>query len=152
MQNMLAQVGVKLLISVVPSPDFFSKYITPGQFDFTVFSWIGTAYPMSSARSLYAMPTKNAAGQMDIQQNYARIGTPEIDRLFDQTSQELDRTKAQELANQMDALIWKEVHSLTLYQRPEIVVTKSTLANFGAFGFADWVYEDIGWAKAVGTN
>lgn len=147
MLNMLAQVGVTLTISVVPSPDFFSKYITPGQFDFTVFSWIGTPYPMSSARSLYAMPTKNAAGEMDIQQNYARIGTPEIDRLFDETSQELDRARAVEKANQLDALIWQEVHSLTLYQRPEIVVTKSTLANFGAFGFASWIYQDIGWVK-----
>jgi peptide/nickel transport system substrate-binding protein len=147
MLNMLAQVGVKLMISVVPSPDFFSKYITPGQFDFTVFSWIGTAFPMSSARSLYAMPTKTASGELDIQQNYARIGTPEIDRLFDETSQELDRVKAIELANQVDTLIWDEVHSLTLYQRPEIVVCKRSLVNFGAFGFASWTYQDIGWAK-----
>ena len=147
MQNMLAQIGVRLIISVVPSPDFFSKYITPGQFDFTVFSWFGTAFPMSSARSLYAMPTRNAAGEMDIQQNYARIGTPEIDRLFDETSQELDREKAHEMANRLDAMLWEEGHSLTLYQRPEIVVTKSNLANFGAFGFADWIYEDIGWIK-----
>lgn len=147
MQNMLAQVGVRLIISTVPSPDFFSKYITPGQFDFTVFAWMGTPYPMSSARSLYAMPVTNAAGEMDIQQNYARIGTPEIDRLFDQTAQELDREKAREMGNQLDALLWQEVHSLTLYQRPEIVVTKTGLANFGAFGFADWVYEDIGWRR-----
>lgn len=147
MLNMLAQVGVRLIISVVPSPDFFSKYITPGQFDFTVFSWMGTPYPMSSSRSLYAMPTRNAAGELDVQQNYARIGTPEIDRLFDETAQELDRSKAIELANQTDALIWQEVHSLTLYQRPEIVATRSRLANFGAFGFATWVYQDIGWAK-----
>jgi peptide/nickel transport system substrate-binding protein len=147
MLNMLSQVGVRLIISVVPSPDFFSKYITPGQFDFTVFSWMGTPYPMSSARSLYAMPTKNAAGELEVQQNYARIGTPEIDRLFEETSQELDRLKATEMANQLDALLWEEVHSLTLYQRPEIVVTRSTLANFGAFGFANWVYQDIGWVK-----
>jgi len=147
MQNMLAQIGVRLIISVVPSPDFFSKYITPGQFDFTVFSWFGTAFPMSSARSLYAMPTRNAEGQLDIQQNYARTGTPEIDKLFDDTSQELDRDKAHEMANRLDGMIWEEVHSLTLYQRPEIIVTKSKLANFGAFGFADWIYEDIGWIK-----
>ena len=147
MLNMLAQVGVTLTISVVPSPDFFSKYITPGQFDFTVFSWIGTPYPMSSSRSLYAMPTRNAAGELDIQQNYARIGSPEIDRLFDQTSQELDRAKAAELANQLDRMLWQEVHSLALYQRPEIVVTKTMLANFGAFGFATWIYQDIGWIR-----
>lgn len=146
MQNMLAQIGVRLVISVVPSPDFFSNYVTPGQFDVTVFSWIGTPYPMSSAKSLYAMPKKTADGTLDVQQNYARIGMPEIDRLFEQTGQELDRTKAAEFANQIDALIWQEVHSLTLYQRPEIVVAKSDLVNFGAFGFASWIYEDIGWA------
>ena len=147
MQNMLAQVGVTLTISVVPSPDFFSNYVTPGQFDFTVFSWYGTAFPMSSARSLYATPTRNAAGDLDIRQNYARIGTPAIDRLFEETSQELDRARASELANELDALLWQEVHSLTLYQRPEIVVCQRRLVNFGAFGFASWVYQDIGWAK-----
>jgi peptide/nickel transport system substrate-binding protein len=152
MLNMLAQVGARLIISTVPSPDFFSKYITPGQFDFTVFSWMGTAYPMSSNRSIYSMPTRNAAGELDIQQNYARIGTPEIDRLFDETGQELDRTKAADLANHLDALIWDEVHSLTLYQRPEIVVCKRRLVNFGAFGFASWNYQDIGWQKQDGAR
>jgi len=146
-QNMLAQVGVKVTINTVPSPDFFAQYVTTGQFDFTIFSWIGTAYPMSSARSLYAMPTKNTAGQLDIQQNYARIGTPDIDRLFAETTQELDHAKAVDLANQLDALLWQEVHSLTLYQRPEIIACKARLVNFGAFGFASWVYQDIGWAK-----
>jgi len=149
MQNMLAQVGARLIISTVPSPDFFSKYITPGQFDFTVFSWIGTPYPASSAKSLYAMPTRNADGELDIQQNYARIGTPEIDRLFDEASEELDREKATAIANHIDRLIWEEVHSLALYQRPEIIATRSSLVNFGAFGFANWIYEDIGWAKGT---
>ena len=51
------------------------------------------------------------------------------------------------LVNRIDALIWQEVHSLTLYQRPEMWVTKSGLANHGAFGFADIAYENIGWAK-----
>ncbi|HUR32286.1 MAG TPA: ABC transporter family substrate-binding protein [Vicinamibacterales bacterium] len=147
MQNMLAQVGVRLVINTVPSPDFFEKYITPGQFDFTVFSWYGTPYPMSSSRSLYSMPTRGANGEMNIQQNYARIGTPEIDRMFGEANRELDRAKAREIANQLDALLWQEVHSLTLYQRPEIVVTRSTLANFGAWGFAEWQYEDTGWAR-----
>ena len=37
-----------------------------------------------------------------------------------------------------------EVHSLPLYQLPGTVAVKETLANFGAFGFASIVYEDIG--------
>jgi peptide/nickel transport system substrate-binding protein len=146
-QNMLGQVGVRLAINTVPSPDFFEKYIRPGQFDFTVFSWLGTPYPISSSKSLYAKPTVEPGGALAIQQNYARVGSDDIDKMFAEATQELDRTRAIELANRIDAQIWQLVHSLTLYQRPEMWVAKSGLANHGAFGFAEIVYEDIGWAK-----
>jgi peptide/nickel transport system substrate-binding protein len=146
-QNMLAAVGVKLVITAVPGDDFFDKYITAGQYDLTFFSWMGTPFPISSAKSVYVKPTRDARGRMHIQQNYARIGSDAIDRLFDQANAELDRAKAIEIANQADALIWQEVHSMTLYQRPELFATKKDLANFGARGFADIIYEDIGWKK-----
>jgi peptide/nickel transport system substrate-binding protein len=151
-QNMLGQVGVKVNIDTVPVGDLFSKYITPGQFDFTVFSWIGTPYPISSSKSIYAKPIPNERGELDVKQNFARVGSDEIDQLFTQASQELDRTKAIAIANQIDALIWQEVHSLTSYQRPEIVVCKKDLVNFGAFGFATWSYQDIGWANTPGGS
>jgi peptide/nickel transport system substrate-binding protein len=141
-QAMLKEIGVKVNINTVPSDDFFDKYVTPGNFDFTVFSWLGTPYPISSNKSIYANPKGE-----NIQQNYARVGSAEIDSLFDQATAELDENKARGLANQIDALIWKEVHSLTTYQRPEIVAVKSNVANFGAFGFANVIYEDIGLKK-----
>lgn len=147
MQNMLAQIGVRLTINTVPSPDFFEKYVRPGQFDMTLFSWIGTPFPISSARSIYVKPVPGPDGQLAIQQNYARVGSDEIDRLFAEANRELDREKAIATANRIDGLIWQQVHSLTLYQRPEIWAVKQGLANHGAFGFADIVYEDIGWAK-----
>ena len=146
-QNMLAQVGVKVKINAVPLDDFFSKYITPGNFDMTVFSWIGTPFPVSSSKSIYANPVKNAKGELDILQNYARVGSPELDKALNDAISELDRTKATALANQADALIWQEVHSLTLYQRPELIATKKDVANFGAKGFANDIYENIGFAK-----
>jgi peptide/nickel transport system substrate-binding protein len=148
-QNMLGQIGVTVMIDTAPSNDFFSKYITPGQFDITVFSWIGTPYPISSNKSIYVKPVTNAKGDLDIQQNYARIGSDQIDQLFRQAASELDRQKAIGVANQVDALIWQEVHSLTLYQRPDIVLAKKNLANFGAFGLQrPWPYQQIGWLKA----
>jgi peptide/nickel transport system substrate-binding protein len=82
-----------------------------------------------------------------VQENYSRIGSAEIDRLFDDGIQELDRSKATAIANQADTLIWQEVHSLSLYQRPDLWACRQGLANFGATGFADLVYQDIGWAK-----
>jgi peptide/nickel transport system substrate-binding protein len=145
-QNMLGQVGAKLEIQTAPSNDFFDKYIIPGQFDLTVFSWMGTAYPMTSSKSLYAKPKPDSNGHLVVLQNYARIGTEQIDQLFDQASQQLDRARAEQIMNEADRLIWDEVHSLTLYQRPELIACKEDLANFGAFGFiGPWRYEDIGW-------
>jgi peptide/nickel transport system substrate-binding protein len=146
-QNMLGQIGVKLTINTVPGPDFFEKYITPGQFDMTIFSWIGTPFPISSSKSIYAKPQPGPNGGLAIQQNYGRIGSDQIDQLFAQATQELDRGKANELANRVDALIWQEVHSLTIYQRPELWAVKKGLANMGALGFADVIYQDVGWQK-----
>ena len=145
-QNMLAQIGVKMSIDTVPINDFFDKYIRPGQFDFTVFAWIGTPYPLSSVKSIFANPTRGPDGQLAVKQNYARIGSDEIDALFTQATAEFDRAKAIDMANHIDELIWQEVHSLTLYQRPEIYAVKKGLANFGAFGLqTPWPYTDMGW-------
>jgi peptide/nickel transport system substrate-binding protein len=147
-QNMLAQANVTVKINSVPLDDFFDKYITPGQFDMTVFSWIGTQFPISSNRAIYANPKKNAKGELDIQQNYARTGSPEIDDLFAKATSELDRAKAIDLANQIDAKIFEEVHSLPTYQRPDLVAAKKNLANYGAIGFATVKYQDVGWVKS----
>ena len=141
-QGMLEKIGVKVNIQTVPTDGFFDKYITPGNFDLTVFSWIGTPFPISSSSSIYANPQGS-----DIQQNYARVGSQQIDDLFDQATHELDPAKARDLANQADKLIWQEVHSITLYQRPDIVAAKKTLANYGALGFATAKYQDIGFTK-----
>jgi peptide/nickel transport system substrate-binding protein len=142
-QNMLGQVNVGVSINTVPTDNYFDKYITPGQYDMTVFSWLGTQFPVSSSQSIYRKPVGDK-----IEQNYARIGSDELDHVFDDVVQELDPQKAIVLANQADTLIWQEVHSVTTYQRPEIWAAKKGLANMGAYGFAYIVYEDIGWVES----
>lgn len=122
-QGMLSKIGVKVSIEAAPDNDFY-HFISSGNFDFTALVWAGTPFPIHSSKPIYASPRRGPDGQLDIQRNYARIGSEEIDRLFDQATAELD--------------------SLTLYQRPDIVATNTNLANFGAFGIASKAYEDIG--------
>jgi glutathione transport system substrate-binding protein len=139
-QNMLAQVNVDVNINTVPTNDFFDQYVTPGRFDFTVFSWIGSDFPISSSSSIYRKPVGDK-----IQQNYARIGSDQLDKAISEAVEELDPKKAIEKGNEIDKLIWQEVHSVTTYQRPDIWAVKKGLANIGAAGFASFPYEDIGW-------
>ncbi|HVW33003.1 MAG TPA: ABC transporter family substrate-binding protein [Acidimicrobiia bacterium] len=144
---MLGAVGVRVDVLPVPTQDFFKVYILPGNFELTVFSFLGKPFPISSNRASYVSPKPGTDGELDIHQNFARIGPPEIDALFDRATSEFDEQKALDLANQIDAALWDEVHSLPLYQRPQMIATSSKLANFGAFGFASPVYEDIGFTK-----
>ncbi|MGH8906887.1 MAG: ABC transporter family substrate-binding protein [Egibacteraceae bacterium] len=146
-QGMLGQIGVRVAIEVVPSADQFSRYIIPGNYDLAPFGWVGTPFPISSTKSIYQAPRPGPDGELDVQQNFARVGSAQIDRLYQQATSELDPQRAIELANRIDALIWQQVHSLPLYQVPGLVGAKATLANFGARGFASVIYEDIGFSR-----
>jgi peptide/nickel transport system substrate-binding protein len=145
--EMLKLVNVPVTIRTVPVGDLFDTYVTPGQYDMTVFSWIGTAFPVSSSQSVYANPVKKADGSLDIQQNFARVGSQEIDDLFKQANAELDKTKAAAIANQLDGKLWEMVPNIPMYQRPDLWGVKKGLVNFGAFAYASIVYEDIGWVN-----
>jgi peptide/nickel transport system substrate-binding protein len=137
-QKALAAAGIKVTIKSVPSDPFFPNYVLVGKFDLTIFSWIGTQFPISSAQSIY---------QSNGGQNYAKIGSPEIDSLYKQAVSQLDAAKATDLTYQIDPKIWEVGHSVALYQRPDLVATRNTMVNFGSFGFADRDYTSIGFKK-----
>lgn len=146
-QAMLKDVGVKLDIRSVPSDDFFDKYVIPGNYDITPFAWLGTPFPISSAQSIYANPTKDDKGELQIQQNFARVGSKEIDDLMDKAEETLDQNQAFDLINQADTQVWNEVHSIVFYQRPQMTAVNKTLANVGSYGFAQPDYTKIGFTS-----
>jgi peptide/nickel transport system substrate-binding protein len=147
-QAMLKDIGVKLDINSVPSDDFFDKYVIPGNYDITPFAWLGTPFPISSAQSIYANPTKDAKGELQIQQNFARVGSPEIDDLMDKAAQTLDQNQAFNLINQADAKVWDIVHSVVFFQRPQMTAVNKNLANVGSYGFAQPDYTKIGFMNS----
>ena len=139
-QQQLRQIGVDVQIDVVPLDDFFEGFVNVGNFDIAHFSWLGTPFPASSSSSIYGLSE-------DVQQNFGRIGNDRINELFAQASAELDPARKIELANEADKEVWVVGHSLLLYQRPNVVATRSNVANFGAFGFASAKYREIGFTN-----
>lgn len=146
-QSQLAAVGVGITIVPVPGGDYYTKYVNTGDFDIAPVTLGGNAYPISTAVPTFIKPTTDSTGQLNIQQNYSRVGTDQIDQLLDAAISQLDPVKARALANQADAAIWKLDTIVPLYQRPQIVATKSTLANYGAPGVQDTIYENLGFVK-----
>ena len=118
-----------------------------GQFDFTVFAWIGTPYPLSSVKSIYANPTRPAptASWPCSKTTHASVAMRST-RCSRRRRRNSIEPRPSRWRTTSTTLIWQEVHSLTLYQRPEIYAVKKGLANFGAFGLQQpWPYTDIGW-------
>jgi peptide/nickel transport system substrate-binding protein len=130
-QAMLKEVGIKVEIRPVPDDKFFTDYIIKGDFDLVPFSWIGTPLPLGSLPQIYKTGSES---------NFPKGSDPALDAAIDDAVGEMDPAKAFEKANAADKLIWDMVHTIPLYQRPDIQAAKKTLANFGAMGYksADW--------------
>ncbi|WP_406208469.1 ABC transporter family substrate-binding protein [Streptomyces decoyicus] len=145
--TMLGKIGIQTSLQRVSDASYFQDHIASGDFDLALYSWPGTAYPATDARPIYAKPQPAPDGSLTVEQNFTRVGTDHIDQLFDQAASELDEGASRTLMAQTDARIWAAAGSIPLYQRPELVATKKTLANVGAFGFATPRFQDIGYQK-----
>lgn len=141
-QNELAQIGVTAVLEQVDGNQLFPTYVDRGNFDMALMGWQSTSTPFTSSAGVYQQPLGN-----NVQQNYGRIGSKEIDDLITKALAELDDTKRADLGNQIDKLIWQEAHSLILFAVPGIVAVRNNVANFGARGFADPDFINAGFVK-----
>ncbi|MER7498665.1 ABC transporter family substrate-binding protein [Nonomuraea pusilla] len=136
----LRAAGIKLDIRTVPDNDYFPKYITVGDFQLATWTWNGVPYPVNGSLSMYVHDPRN------VQQNYGAGGNDTINRLLSQAVAAQDTGREADLANQADAELWKDASLLPPYQVPQLVAVRSTIANMGAYGFADVQHQNIGFA------
>ncbi|TDC16606.1 ABC transporter family substrate-binding protein [Actinomadura bangladeshensis] len=139
---LLERIGVRVDIRPIPADDALDTYVTQGNFDIVPFSWLGTSFPVSPMRAVFASPRKGR-----VQQNYSRTGTAAIDTAMDQAIAETDPPRIHALVNRADRLIWQQASVLPLYQRPQLVAARSDLANLGACGFLEPAYQNIGFTR-----
>lgn len=136
-RDQLQDVGIRLDIVTVPTARFVPT-LTSQEFELIAFSWIGTPYPFGNIKQLYGTGSDS---------NFAQLSMPEVDELIGLIAVETDRAKRVELANRADAIIWENVHTLPLYQRPEMMAVRKDLANYGANGLASMRWEHVGYER-----
>ncbi|GAA5158414.1 ABC transporter family substrate-binding protein [Pseudonocardia eucalypti] len=138
--DQLGQIGVQVVIEAVPPNAFFDEFVNRGNFDLTTFQWVSSSASFSNSLNVYQSPKGNDTGQ-----NFSRIWDPRIDELYRQGFAELDDNKRIEIGNEIDKLIWQEVHNIPLYPQTGAFAVREKLANFGAKGLGDWDYIRAGW-------
>ncbi|MFE1024187.1 ABC transporter family substrate-binding protein [Streptomyces sp. NPDC058818] len=145
--DMLEKIGIGTDITKVPDESYFKDHVASGEYDLALYSWPASAFPATDARPIYAKPVPAADGSLNVAQNYTRVGTDQVDQLFDQAMATLDQKEARDLLRKADSRIWAAAGSIPLYQRPQLVAARKNLANVGAFGFETPLYEDMGFLK-----
>jgi peptide/nickel transport system substrate-binding protein len=110
------------------NPDIFKgkekpKSLEAGGFQAALFAWVGNPF-VSSTRSIYQTPQGDNIGQ-----NYSRIGNKQIDDLFTQLVQEPDRAKQKDLGNQIDKLLWDQIATVPLYQKPTFIAYQNRVSG-----------------------
>jgi len=136
----LAEVGIPVELVSVPVGSYFSDYIIKGDFEMVTFSWQGTAYPISSTRSLFT--------PVDSAQNYTGIADPRLDALWAKANAELDPDARLQTAQEIDKVLWESVPIIPIAPLPNVYAVKQGLVNWGATQFETIDWTIVGFANA----
>jgi peptide/nickel transport system substrate-binding protein len=125
-QAQLKEAGIEVVLA--PQPDF--DFLPAGNFDLALFGWSGgeVGAALSGNDSIY---------RSDGGQNFSRNRNPEIDALLDEANVELDPATRADLMNEIDVLLWKDVHSIPLFQVPELLANDQDVGNVIYNGYSN---------------
>lgn len=134
----LAAFGIPTELASVPTEDYFREHIIPGDFEMATFSWVGTAFPISSSEPLFH--------PVDSGQNVTAVTDEALGALWDRANAEPDPRTRIEIANEISERIWGYVPMLPIAPVPEVWAVADGLVNYGAAQFetVDWTL--VGWA------
>lgn len=114
--NALSAIGIKVTEKDTTG---LGKTLAGGTYDMIIFAWVDTPFA-SGNDSIFQ--TKGG-------QNYNSYSNPAVDALVAQADVALDPAKQADLYNQVDALLWKDMVTLPLFQKPTLLVYQNKYIN-----------------------
>ena len=120
-------VGIQLTEDA--DPDIFAGTDKPHSlvsegFQIALFAWVGSP-SIASSQSIYISPKH---GQ---QQNYSQAGTPQIDAALHKMATAPNTTIEKKYANEADKLLWAQMATLPLYQKPTLIAFDNNVKGVG---------------------
>jgi peptide/nickel transport system substrate-binding protein len=123
MQADVKQAGIELKIDNTISKDYFGKRLPKHDFDIGLFAWSSSPFP-SANNPEYFQCQGSVCGQ-----NYGQFGNAALDALLKQGAAELDHAKAADIYNQADKIMWDNMWTLPLFQKPTFIAVRNTFVN-----------------------
>ena len=127
-QSQLAEVGIEITIDNIEGRAVFGRFFPESNsradldYDMALYSWVGT--PFSSDKyTLYKTP--DPPGSVDF--NTMGYSNPEVDELFEEAAVTTDQQVVADNLNQVDELLWEDLPTIPLYQKPSYFPFRSSI-------------------------
>lgn len=120
-QSQAREAGIELRIDNSPATVLQRERLPQGDFDIANFGWTSSPFP-SGFGDIFG--TDKAA-------NYGRYSNAQVDSLFTQAGGALDDGAKAALYNEIDRVLWDDMATLPLYQKPTLLAYRATYANIG---------------------
>jgi peptide/nickel transport system substrate-binding protein len=117
-------IGVKINIQNYPAATLFGTVGPKSEYDIIEFAWVSTPFA-SGNQPIYCSYTNSAV----CGENWNHYANPQVDSLFNQALATFDTAKAASLYNQIDAILWKDMVTLPLFQNPDVYGWSSSYGN-----------------------
>lgn len=121
MQSQVKDAGIELRIDNSTPMVLQRERLPQGDFDIANFGWTSSPFP-SGFMDIFG--TDRAA-------NYGNYANPAVDALFAKASAALDDGEKAALYNEIDRLLWDDMATIPLYQKPTLLAFRNTYANIG---------------------
>jgi peptide/nickel transport system substrate-binding protein len=123
-QSYMKNIGIKINIQNYSPSTLFGTVGPKSEYDIIEFAWVNTPFPSGNQPIYCSYTNANVCGE-----NWNHAANPQVDKLFTQAASTLDPTAAATLYNQADALLWKNMVTLPLFQQPQLTTWTSTFGN-----------------------
>jgi peptide/nickel transport system substrate-binding protein len=140
-QAQVREIGVELRVQNYP-PNTFFQQVNDGKFDIKIHRWISSAEPAFS--SFFASDRMPPRGLNNVFWDNA-----EISKVLNDADREIDQTKRKELLFKAQEILARELPTIALFYRPNVIATTSKLKNVrmnptndgDMWAVADWYLE-----------
>jgi peptide/nickel transport system substrate-binding protein len=117
-------IGMKINIQNYSPSTLFGTVGPKSEYDIIEFAWVSTPFASGNQPIYCSYTNANVCGE-----NWNHYANPQVDALFNQALTTLDPAKAASLYNQVDALLWKDMVTLPLFQQPQLYTIGNKWAN-----------------------
>jgi peptide/nickel transport system substrate-binding protein len=123
-QSYMKAIGIKINIQNYSANTLFGTVGPKSEYDIIEFAWVATPFASGNQPIYCSYTNANLCGE-----NWNHYANSQVDSLFNQALTTIDPAKAATLYNQIDAILWKDMVTLPLFQQPVLTTWTSSYGN-----------------------